>query len=290
MDTCYTMLGVSETASGAEIKVAYRKLIQEFHPDTVPTASAAWRKVATEKTQELNEAYTILSKDRATYDAQIAAQRPKPAAPKPPAPQRNQNHGNCQSQSQQSGAVKPQPSASRDRLAARVLWGVWGFCWLCILTISYSGHPSPMRDGLIAGSIPKSAVTTAQASYAPAPVPPLPAWTPALGAAHIPNAGTRFINKPWMFHGVDYCTTDGYGIPSGELDIPDNRVDDPACRVQPVVKPKAPPLPARKDSVARLCADTTINEWCKDSSHYCGGEDRLEHWKLFYDQCKEKIP
>ena len=51
----YEILGVSRTASEAEIKKAFRKLAREYHPDVAKN-----KKVAEEKFKELNEAYEVL--------------------------------------------------------------------------------------------------------------------------------------------------------------------------------------------------------------------------------------
>ena len=61
----YEVLGVSKTATDAEIKRAYRTLAKKYHPDTNPgDASAA------EKFKEASEAYAILSdaEKRKMYD------------------------------------------------------------------------------------------------------------------------------------------------------------------------------------------------------------------------------
>src|SRR5580700_6828844 len=52
----YESLGVSRTASGDEIKKAFRKLAREFHPDV-----AKDKKKAEERFKEINEAYEVLS-------------------------------------------------------------------------------------------------------------------------------------------------------------------------------------------------------------------------------------
>lgn len=61
----YETLGVSKTATPAEIKSAFRKLARKFHPDT-----AEDKKSAEEKFKELNEAYEVLSdpEKRSKYD------------------------------------------------------------------------------------------------------------------------------------------------------------------------------------------------------------------------------
>lgn len=60
----YKILGVTKTATDAEIKKAYRKLALEYHPDRNKS------KEAHEKFKEINKAYEVLgdSQKRKTYD------------------------------------------------------------------------------------------------------------------------------------------------------------------------------------------------------------------------------
>jgi len=62
----YEILGVPQDASAADIRAAYKKLAQQWHPDKHPNDIAS----ATKRFQELDEAYTILSdaEKRARYD------------------------------------------------------------------------------------------------------------------------------------------------------------------------------------------------------------------------------
>jgi curved DNA-binding protein CbpA len=91
--TYYDILGVPQSASTDEIKRAYRKLAQDFHPDKLAGIPPAVAKLAEEKFKDVQEAYEILTKHRAEYDNQLravgSAVPPHPkeqarAAPPPP--------------------------------------------------------------------------------------------------------------------------------------------------------------------------------------------------------------
>ena len=76
----YQILGVGRNATVDEIKKAYRKLAQKFHPDKNPGD-----KSAEEKFKDINEAYQVLSDSdkKSQYDRFGFVGRPEPGAPGP---------------------------------------------------------------------------------------------------------------------------------------------------------------------------------------------------------------
>jgi DnaJ family protein A protein 5 len=62
----YEVLGVSQSASGAELKKSFRKLAMKYHPDKNILSEID----ATEKFKLIQEAYEVLSdpRERAWYD------------------------------------------------------------------------------------------------------------------------------------------------------------------------------------------------------------------------------
>jgi DnaJ-class molecular chaperone len=65
----YEVLGVDRTASGQEIRAAYRRLVRELHPDGGGGPSDQDR----ERLREVMDAYAVLGRDdrRAAYDAAL---------------------------------------------------------------------------------------------------------------------------------------------------------------------------------------------------------------------------
>lgn len=59
----YEVLGVSESATDEEIKEAYRKLAKKYHPDRY--IDDGLKEMATEKMQQINEAYDAIKDMRA---------------------------------------------------------------------------------------------------------------------------------------------------------------------------------------------------------------------------------
>jgi DnaJ like chaperone protein len=67
IQVAYDALGVQQTASDAEVKRAYRKLMSENHPDKLIAKGVpdSMVKLATEKSQEIQAAYELIKKQRA---------------------------------------------------------------------------------------------------------------------------------------------------------------------------------------------------------------------------------
>ena len=60
--TAYDILQVSPTASMAEIKVAYRRMVRLYHPDQVSGLGQELQDVAESHMKEINAAYEELSR------------------------------------------------------------------------------------------------------------------------------------------------------------------------------------------------------------------------------------
>lgn len=60
----YTVLGITREATEADIKKAYRKLIREYHPDTVEAKDEAQKEQATKRFREIQEAYERICNER----------------------------------------------------------------------------------------------------------------------------------------------------------------------------------------------------------------------------------
>jgi len=67
LSDAYEVLGVSRNASDAEVKKAYRRLMNQHHPDKLAAKGLPeeMMKLATEKTQEIKSAYEQIKKSRA---------------------------------------------------------------------------------------------------------------------------------------------------------------------------------------------------------------------------------
>lgn len=77
--TAYEILGLPNTATKAQIKVAYRQLVKQYHPDRNPDGDTL------AQIQLINQAYDILSDPgrRSEYDWELYAATAEPGTPDP---------------------------------------------------------------------------------------------------------------------------------------------------------------------------------------------------------------
>ena len=89
----YKVLGVSQSATQAEIKKAWHRLARQYHPDAQRGKSDAERKAAEDRMKEVNEAYSVIGDEekRRKYDEYL--KNPNPFAS---AAQGSANGGNGQ--------------------------------------------------------------------------------------------------------------------------------------------------------------------------------------------------
>jgi curved DNA-binding protein CbpA len=57
------VLGVPKGATRDQIKTAYRTLILQYHSDKVAQLGPELQQLATEKSQQINDAYRLLERD-----------------------------------------------------------------------------------------------------------------------------------------------------------------------------------------------------------------------------------
>ena len=66
LEDAYKIIGVNESAADAEVKKAYRRLMSQNHPDKLISKGLPEEmiEIATNKTQEIQKAYDLISKNR----------------------------------------------------------------------------------------------------------------------------------------------------------------------------------------------------------------------------------
>lgn len=74
----YKVLGVSQSATQAEIKKAWHRLARQYHPDAQRGKSDAERKAAEDRMKEVNEAYSVIGDEekRRKYDEYLKNPNP----------------------------------------------------------------------------------------------------------------------------------------------------------------------------------------------------------------------
>jgi len=63
-EEAFAILKISKNASNDEIKAAYKERMKEYHPDRLENLGNELQELAKRKTQEINEAFTLIKKER----------------------------------------------------------------------------------------------------------------------------------------------------------------------------------------------------------------------------------
>ena len=64
IDSAYSVLEISPSATNDELRAAYRRMAMKNHPDKVATLGPEVQKAAEEKFRKIQEAYETIKKDR----------------------------------------------------------------------------------------------------------------------------------------------------------------------------------------------------------------------------------
>ena len=63
-ESAYKILEIDKSASDADVKKAYRKMVKKYHPDKLEHMDEAYKKGAREKFDKVQEAYETIQKER----------------------------------------------------------------------------------------------------------------------------------------------------------------------------------------------------------------------------------
>jgi hypothetical protein len=135
LDNYYAILGLDPGASPESIKIAYRRLAREVHPDSKIHATASEKNLFSIHMVQLNEAYSVLSdsKRRRDYDEQLRIQgilESKESAPKVERKTESRPTGSKRSNlGQRSDTDSAVVSAFSNHLRARFLGKKKTFSW-----------------------------------------------------------------------------------------------------------------------------------------------------------------
>jgi DnaJ-like protein len=202
MTNYYDVLGVSRSATKDEIKQAYRKLAQDFHPDRLQNLPPAVLKLAEEKFKDVQEAYETLSKYRAEYDNQLqAVETHSPAA------------SASQSSAQTSAAASPSshqaPPPPRNRrnlwyafgdLAGRLPWPAWVLiAGMILYLIPWSSSAPDISSQRKTAVTPDSVLPAVATQTSP---PPSGQQRTAVGKLVIPSEGKPLVSYAGQFGGI----------------------------------------------------------------------------------------
>ena len=187
--TQYDQLGVKPTASPQQIRRAFRDLSKLYHPDTTDLPATE----ATEKFQQLNEAYAILSSPdrRWTYDQKVGYSRisfmqPLEPLSRPASPQRQES-------ANMYLAPTDRPLSAGEIFALFILGLTFVACLALVVTVSLTrGDYTANLETLPAQTSPDIEVTLDQQ---PGPKPS--AGDTSLRAPSLPEAlpSSKFLTS-----------------------------------------------------------------------------------------------
>jgi DnaJ domain len=148
----YALLGVNPAASVQQIRRAYRDLSKLYHPDTTDLPAA----IATNKFQQLNEAYATLSSPerRAAYDLKIGYSRV--SVIQPPA---DLNRPVSESRKYRSSAyLEPhdRPLSPGELFALFILGVTFVACLVLVFTIGFTRGEQAFQPLTASEAIPSS--------------------------------------------------------------------------------------------------------------------------------------
>lgn len=140
--THYDILGVRPTASPQQIRRAFRDLSKLYHPDTTELPAVE----ATEKFQQLNEAYGVLSSPdrRWTYDKQVGYSRISVMQPLEPL-SRSQSSPRRKEVSNLYLDPNDRPLSAGEIFALFILGLTFMACLALVLTISFTQGESALN-------------------------------------------------------------------------------------------------------------------------------------------------
>lgn len=158
----YGLLGVHPSASVREIRQAYRDLSKVYHPDTTELPG----EVATQKFQQLNEAYATLSNPerRTVYDQKIGYSRVAVVQPLS-----GLNYSSSQSRVSSSAYLDPtdRPLSAGEVFALFILGVTFLACLLLAIAIGLTRGEAVLQP--TAQTLPVQQITLPEATSLPEP-------------------------------------------------------------------------------------------------------------------------
>lgn len=184
--THYDLLGVKPTASPQQIRQAFREMSKLYHPDTTTLPAAE----ATEKFQQLNEAYGILSSPdrRWSYDKQVGYSRISVMQPLEPLSRASKTIPQRREPSNLYLDPNDRPLSAGEIFALFILGLTFVACLALVITVGlmrgdYAADleepttaqaPMPEPSTLVAPPTPKATNPDLPTAAPPVTAPPMP--------------------------------------------------------------------------------------------------------------------